>query len=102
MVKFENKTTGVRKDEKGNMTTFADLAIVCLNTQVDGLKVDDIRKRLTLLEKFETAVTTPNLATIELEDEEVKTLKACVKDMDGRWAGIHRAIVEFNDYVAAL
>jgi len=79
----------------GNIST-ADLVRTCVNdTPRGGLKVEDLRSRIRVLDALDRSV-----GCLSLEDADAKTLQSCVAGM--RWTAVSREIVTFCDAVANL
>ena len=99
MKSLVNQTTKM-KAEGGEDATYADLAKLCLQQPAaGGFQVDAIRKRLRVLDVAEAAIA-GQATTIEMEDEDAKTLQECVSAM--RWGAVNATFVEFSDAVAGM
>lgn len=74
----------------------SDLLKNCLNAPPQGgLTPEDMRKRIKVLDVLEASTD-----TLELEDADAETLKACVGEM--RWTLINKDILHLCDAVKAL
>ena len=65
----------------------------------EGLGLDDVKKRLRVLEAVEKA-DAAHLPHVDLEDADAETLQACVRDF--RWGAVHADIVKFTDGVSGM
>lgn len=75
---------------------YSDLLKQCLNFGgKDGLNAEEMRKRIKVLDKLETATD-----TLELEDAEAQTLKETVAVMP--WSIVDKGLLEMLDAVKAL
>ena len=61
----------------------------------EGFVPEEMRKRLKVLDKLETAGT-----SVDLEDAEAETLKSAMADM--KWALLNKDILDLCDAVKAL
>jgi hypothetical protein len=86
-----------KPNDVGNSST-ADLVRVCVNDPGQaGLKIDDIRSRMRLLDAVEKAGDGP---FISFEDADAKTVQKCVGGMS--WRVVRADLVEFCDAVANM
>jgi hypothetical protein len=74
--------------------TVAELLIECINYTPKGLQVQEIRKRIKVLERIEKAKD-PKHKKIMLEDADYEVAKKCVEEMS--WGIVDPFILEFTD-----
>lgn len=81
--------------EVGTSST-AEVIRICVNEPPQGgMKVDEIRSRLRVLDAIDKAGT-----VLAIEDADAKVLQRCVASMS--WKGVRPDILEFSDAVANL
>jgi hypothetical protein len=86
------------KLEEGEIKELSYLNIMraCINEPArDGLSVDEMRKRIRVLDKL-----TDGIVELELEDDDFNTLKDIVNKK--RWPMPHKNIIEFVDYINSI
>jgi hypothetical protein len=98
MITFVNKEIENLESEPGKKFQYAEFALLALNSPVQqGMTVDDINKRIKLMETFRNVEVN---AEIKMTEEGHKLLSTCVKNM--RWRIIHESIPTFAEYVEGL
>ena len=92
MKTIENKEINFADDVKD----YATLIKFCMNrTPQGGYTVEEMRKRLRVLDVIEKAGK-----EINLEDADFECAKTCVKGM--KWGTMHQEIVDFVDYINSV
>ena len=81
----------------GESITYAQLMAQCLNGAAEGFSIDEMRRRIRVMDAIEKAGNDGK--EIELEDHDYQTL---VSALDIRWRLLSREIVEFVDYVQGV
>lgn len=84
----------LKGDEVAGIST-ADIVRTCVNHLPSGAKVDELRKRLRVVEALDHADR-----VLALEDADAETVQRCVAGMV--WTKVHPGIVAFCDAVANL
>lgn len=96
MKRIELKETTIKKDEKENIT-YKDLLNMCVNKPPQGFTVEEMRKRLRLVDVLSKAEL-----VVDMEDADYTHMKKLVSDMDGSWAIAHKDIIDFVDYINSI
>lgn len=100
MITFENKVVKNLMISEGVHFTYADFALLTLNSPIrTGMTVKDIRERIALMDKFKVEKGSI-VELIQLTKEDVILLQACEKTMV--WGLVHDSIPIFSDYVQDL
>ena len=94
MKELTNKTATLTIGSQKKDFSVADLLIECLNHTAKGLNIQEIRKRIKVLERIEKAKD-PKHKKIMLEDADYEVAKQCVDQMS--WGIVDPFILEFTD-----
>lgn len=82
--------------EEGKKGSYANLLKAVVNAPPQsGFTADEMRSRIRILDCIEKAN-----GKLELEDSDVKKLKACAKEM--KWAMMNKEILQFCDDVEEM
>jgi len=95
MKTVENRPTTLDKNKDEKMGYFDLFKIAVENKGQDGFTIQEMRKRLRVIEALEK-----NTEKVELEDGDFETLKACFDAM--KWGIISKDISEVDTYLKEI
>lgn len=101
MKTIENKTTSISNGDEVNkkFLTSGDLLKIIINTVPQGgLTVEEMKKRLRLIESLDKANETTS--SISLEDADFDLLKT--QTIDYKWGALHKDIIDLVDSINSI
>jgi len=95
MKTLENRETALDKDKDEKMTYFDLFKVVLENKGQDGFTIQEMRKRLRVMEILEKGTE-----NAEMEDDDFETLKACWDAM--KWGIVSKDVSNADSYLKEI